>query len=91
MLIIDIFSNQVLELFFKLQSALDIPTPLGGRHFLSIFENVIDFNANDVKIHIFWNLRYKIVEKMWLTHQNSLKNGSNTKKLKKDQKIFANF
>ena len=35
------------------QSALDIPTPLGGRHFLSIFENVIDFNANDVKIHIF--------------------------------------
>jgi hypothetical protein len=24
---------------------------------------VIDFNANDVKIHIFWNLHYKIVEK----------------------------
>jgi hypothetical protein len=49
--------------------------PLGGRYILSIFENVIDFNANDVKIHIFWNLHYKIVEKMWLTYQNSLKNG----------------
>ena len=47
-----------------------------GGNFLLTFENAVDFNTNDVKIHVFfWNLHKKIVEKMWLTHQNSLKNG----------------